>query len=107
MLAVFGVVANPTPTTFNWDIPTETIDGDPLDVSSIAGYQLYQDGSPVLYIEGGSTTTVGYDVVGFGNICFTISTIDVFEQEGPQSEPVCETYFPSFAKSPSGLSVSK
>jgi hypothetical protein len=91
---------------FVWDIPTEREDGSPLPAIEISGYNLYEQGEKVAWIEGGDTTSVTYDYGGYGQPCFTISTTDFWNQEGSQSPETCVNVFPAPPSAPVYLNTS-
>lgn len=92
---------------FVWDIPTEREDGSPLPTIEISGYNLYEQGEKVAWIEGGDTTSISYDYGGYGQPCFTISTTDFWNQEGSQSPETCVNVFPAPPSAPVYLDTSK
>lgn len=86
---------------FEWDIPTERVNGNSLLPSEISGYRIYEDGDLVVTINDGTQTSVLYDYGGYGEACWTISTVDSWGQEGPQSAESCDTVKPSPPSAPS------
>lgn len=80
--------------TFEWNIPTERVNGNSLLPSEISGYRIYEEGELVI-------TSTTYDYGGYGESCWTISTVDAWGQEGPQSNPYCGLVKPSPPSAPS------
>lgn len=85
---------------FTWDVPTEREDGSTLFTNEIAGYTLYENNVAVKWIAGGASYEALYDYDGYGQPCFSISTTDVYQQEGAQSAEVCVNVFPAPPTSP-------
>ncbi len=81
-----------------WDTPTEKVDGSTLLENEISGYNIYEEGALAFQLE--RVNEMLYDNEGFGRTCFSISTVDVWGQEGPQSEPYCHTFTPAAPGSP-------
>lgn len=86
--------------TFGWDIPTSRTDGSSLLLSEIGGYRIYEQGELVLEIDGGEQTSAMYDFGGYGYSCWSISTVDSWGQEGPQSAESCDTVKPTAPSAP-------
>lgn len=91
---------------FTWDIPTQRTDGSTLFTNEIYGYTLYENGYEIKSIVGGSTIETTYLYDGYGQPCYTISTTDIWQQEGPQSPEVCINVFPAPPGSPVRLDTS-
>ena len=90
---------------FEWDIPTERVDGSTLLVNEISGYTLYEDGYEIAFIPNGTTTSYTYQYDGYGRPCFSISTTDSWGQEGGKSEEECVNVFPAPPKAPVRLNT--
>lgn len=108
-LALVGVACNveAAEVYFSWTLPTERENGVPLDLDEIQGYAIYQDGEPVLYVEGGSAQSASYNTGGhYGQVCWTITTLDTDEQESVQSEPHCKEVPKPRPNAPTSLNVS-
>lgn len=75
---------------YSWDIPTQRVDGTPLDVAEISHYVIEYIGA------GGGPATIqtatgadtSYIVTGISTATAKIATVDVDGQQGPWSESV-------------------
>lgn len=91
---------------FSWEIPNTREDGSSLPVDEIAGYTLYQDDEVLVYVVGGVSTSTTVEGIEYGNRCFTISTTDIYNQEGQRSEQECVDVFPAPPSASVFLSIS-
>lgn len=87
--------------TFEWDQPYQRVDGSTLFPSEIGGYRIYERGELILSIDEGDILSAVYDYGGYGEGCWSISTVDTWGQEGPQSEEMCGTVKPPAPGAPS------
>ena len=82
---------------YSWDIPTERVDGTPLDVSEISHYVIEYTsggGAPVT-VQTTAGTDMSYIVTGISTATAKIATVDVAGQQGPWSESVSCTPAPA------------
>ena len=86
-----------TPPTYSanlkWTIPVSRVDGTPLVVSELAGYQIYYtaedpSNSGIVNVLGGSTASYVASQLRAGNYYFTISAIDIFGTKSSMSNLV-------------------
>ena len=85
------------PPTFSanlkWTIPVSRVDGTPLPIGELAGYQIYYtaddpSNSGIVNVTGGGTASYIASQLIAGNYYFTISAIDIFGTKSSMSNLV-------------------
>lgn len=106
VLMLASMSAQAATVNFLWEPPEERVDGSTILPSEIAGYTIYENGVAIMWVSGGASSSATYEYDSYGQPCFSISTTDVYQQEGGQSPEVCINVFPAPPMAPTVIRFS-